>query len=493
MDRVVSAVIPGTVPNSIDGQDVPAIGGEAFDKLNPATGEVLYRAARSRADDVRSAVSAARRAQPRWADTPVVRRGEILRDVAIRMAEQRDALAGVVAIETGKSRKDALGETGGAIALAHFFAGEGQRFYGRTTTSGTANRQVMTVREALGVAGLIIAANTPVANVAWKVFPALICGNAVVLKAAEDTPATAWLVSQVAREAGLPPGLLNVIQGFGQEAGAPLVADPDVSVISFTGSTAVGREIAAIAGRRLARVSLELGGKNPFVVADDADLEQAVTWAALSAFSNAGQRCAAGTRLIVFDAVYERFRALLVERAEHLRIGPGDDDDFGPVINARHLENMLAAIEGARQRGAVVLTGGTRLNDAAHRGGFYLAPTLLENVDPHDEFSTCELFGPIACLYRVRDFGEALALANDSPYGLTAAIHTRSLHRALEFTRRVQAGVAGVNAGTFGSEPHMPFGGVKQSGNGSREPGTEALDIYSNLKDIYLTIDPRLV
>ncbi|MGE0043169.1 MAG: aldehyde dehydrogenase [Vicinamibacterales bacterium] len=485
--------IPAVVPNCIDGQDVPAAGGETLEKRNPATGEVLCEVARSRAADVAAAIAAARRAQPAWADLPPVRRGEILRDVANRMAARRDEIARVVALETGKSLKEALGETGGAIALAHFYAGEGQRLYARTTTSGAPNRQAMTVREPLGVAGLIIAANTPVANVAWKVFPALICGNAAVLKAAEDTPATAWLVHQVAREAGLPPGVLNVVQGFGLEAGAPLVADPDVAVISFTGSTAVGREIAAVAGRRLARVSLELGGKNPFVVADDADLEQAVHWAALSAFSNAGQRCAAGTRLIVFDAVYERFRDLLVARAEGLRVGPGDEDDYGPVINERQLGKMLAAVEGARQRGAVLLTGGRRLDDDAHRGGYYLAPTLLEGVDPHDEISTCELFGPIACLYRVRDFGEALALANDSPYGLTAAIHTRSLHRALEFTRRVQAGVAGVNAGTYGSEPHMPFGGVKQSGNGSREPGTEALDIYSNLKDVYISIDPRQV
>jgi len=483
-------LIPAQVPNSIGGDDRPAAAGEWFDKVNPATGERLCEVARSRRADVDAAIVAALAAQPAWAETTPVRRGEILRDVANAMHERRVDIARVVALETGKSMKDALGEAGGAIALAHFYAGEGQRLYGRTTTSGVANRQSMTIREPLGVAGLIIAANTPVANVAWKLFPALICGNAAVLKAAEDTPATAWLVHEIAQDAGLPAGMFNVIQGLGEEAGAPLVADERVPVISFTGSTAVGREIAAVAGRRLAKVSLELGGKNPLVVCDDADLENALKWVMLSAFSNAGQRCASGTRIIIFEAIYDQFRDLLVERTALLRVGTADEDDFGPVINGDQLANMLAVLQRAGDRGARILTGGRRLTDEAHGGGFFLAPTLVEGAKRGDDISMKELFGPIACLYRVKDFDEALALANDSPYGLTACIHTQNVHRALLFTRKVAAGVAMVNAGTFGSEPHMPFGGVKQSGNGSREPGTEALDIYSSLKDVYINLDP---
>lgn len=483
-------LIPAQVPNSIGGHDCAAAAGEWFDKPDPATGRRLCQVARSRRADVDAAIVASLASQPAWAETTPVRRGEILRDVASAMQARRDDVARVVALETGKSMKDALGETGGAIALAHFYAGEGQRLYGRTTTSGVANRQAMTIREPLGVAGLIIAANTPVANVAWKLFPALICGNAAVLKAAEDTPATAWLVHEIAKGAGLPDGLFNVIQGLGEEAGAPLVADERVPVISFTGSAVVGREIAAVAGRRLAKISLELGGKNPLVVCDDADLENALKWALLSAFSNAGQRCASGTRIIIFDAIYDQFRDLLVERAARLRVGTADDDDFGPVINGEQLAHMLAALQSARERGARILVGGERLTDEAHSGGFFLAPTLVENVAPGDDISTKELFGPIACLYRVKDFDAALALANDSPYGLTACIHTQNVHRALLFTRKVAAGVAMVNAGTFGSEPHMPFGGLKQSGNGSREPGTEALDIYSSLKDVYINLDP---
>jgi aldehyde dehydrogenase (NAD+) len=420
-----------------------------------------------------------------------VQRGDMLLDIARAMRKHQNEMAAIVAMETGMSLNAAMGETGGAIAQGEFTAGEGRRFYGRTTTSAVPNKYAMTVRQPLGVAGLIIAANTPIANVAWKVFPALVCGNTAVLKAAEDTPATAWFFARIAHEVGLPPGVLNVIQGQGPEAGAPLVANPDVEVISFTGSTAVGRRIASIAGERLARVSLELGGKNPLVVCDDADLEAAAKWVLLSAFSNAGQRCASGSRIIVFDSVYDQFRDMLVERTEQLKVGPGNDDDLGPVINEKQIANMLSTVQAAQQKGAVILTGGYRLTDDSHAAGFYMAPTLIENVDPKDDISTIELFGPITCLYRVSDFQKALQLANDSPYGLTACIHTLNFHRAMEFSRKVQAGVAVVNAGTFGSEPHMPFGGLKQSGNGTREPGTEALNVYSDLKNIIINIDPE--
>jgi aldehyde dehydrogenase (NAD+) len=486
-------VIPKTILNWIDGEECESITGDTFGKLSPVSGKELGRVARSRVEDVQKAIQVARRAQPAWADSTPVYRGDLLYDIAQAMRKQQEEIASIVSLETGMSFKQALGETGGAIAQGEFMAGEGRRLYGRTTTSAVPNKYAMVVRQPLGVAGLIIAANTPIANVAWKVFPALICGNAAVLKAAEDTPATGWIVGRIAKEVGLPPGVLNIIQGYGEEAGAPLVASPEVDVISFTGSTEVGRQIAEVAGRRLAKVSLELGGKNPLVVCDDADLENAANWVLLSAFSNAGQRCASGSRIIIFDSIYEKFRNLLVERTEKLKVGPGDDDDFGPVINEVQLTNMLSAIERAREKGAVVLTGGHRLTDPAHVDGFYMAPTILENVDPQDEMSTKEIFGPITCLYRVQDFAEALSLANDSPYGLTACIHTRSIHRAIEFTQKIQAGVAMVNAGTYGSEPHMPFGGLKQSGNGTREPGTEALDVYSDLKDIYINIDQGLL
>jgi aldehyde dehydrogenase (NAD+) len=372
-----------------------------------------------------------------------------------------------------------------------FMAGEGRRLYGRTSTSAVPYKSSMSIRQPLGVAGLIIAANTPIANVAWKVFPALICGNSAVLKAAEDTPTTAWVFGKIAHEVGLPPGVLNVLQGFGDEAGEALVEDRNVAIISFTGSTRVGRHIAARAGARLAKISLELGGKNPLVVCEDADLPNAAHWVVLSAFSNAGQRCASGSRIIIFDAVYGRFKKMLIERTRQLKLGPTDNDDLGPVINERQLMRMIESVESARRRGGIILAGGQRANGPNHRKGFYMTPTLIENVAPHDEISLRELFGPITCLYRISDFREALELANDSPYGLTACIHTRSVDRALYFSHHVQSGVVVVNAGTYGSEPHMPFGGVKQSGNGWREPGTEALDVYSELKNVVIAVDPN--
>ncbi|MGE5340706.1 MAG: aldehyde dehydrogenase family protein [Candidatus Omnitrophota bacterium] len=481
---------PQEIFNWVNGNEKTAISTKTFDKINPDNGTVLCQVARSEQADIQSAVNAAKAAQPSWADIPPVKRGLILNDVVAAMKQNRETIARIVSLETGKSYKDALGETDGAIQLGFFFAGEGQRLYGRTTTSGAPNKYAMTIRQPIGIAGLIIAANTPIANVAWKVFPALICGNAAILKSAEDTPATAWIFGKVAHDAGLPAGVLNIIHGYGEEAGAPLVQHPDVGVISFTGSTEVGRLIAVQTGQRMARASLELGGKNPLVVCDDADLDNAAKWVLLSAFSNAGQRCAAASRIIVFDSVYDKFRTMLIERTNQLKLGTADDDDFGPVINLEQLENMIRVINRARETGATILTGGNRLTDARHQNGCYMAPTLIENVKPADEISTMELFGPIACLYRVTDYNEAFALANDSPYGLTACIHTRNVNRAIQFTQKIQTGVAVVNAGTYGSEPHMPFGGFKQSGNGTREPGTEALDVYSELKDIYMIIDP---
>jgi aldehyde dehydrogenase (NAD+) len=491
--RVDLGSIPSVIPNQVGGQDLAAADGRSFAKIDPATGREICRVPRSSAADVGVAVDAAKKAQPAWAATTVVRRGEILRQIAMLMREHRSAIAGLVARETGKSRKDALGETDAAIEMGFFVAGEGRRFYGQTTTSAVPNKTAMIVRQPLGVAGLIIAANTPIANVAWKAFPALLCGNAAILKAAEDTPLSAWAFGVLAREAGVPDGVYATIHGFGPEAGAPLVEHPDVAIISFTGSCEVGRWIAETAGRRLAKTCLELGGKNPLIVCDDADLQNAVTWAIGSAFSNAGQRCAAGSRIIVFDSVYDRFKAMLVGAARQLKVGAADTDDYGPVINEEQMRNMLASVDRAKAAGAVVLTGGQRLTGEAYGDGYFVAPTIVEQVGPNDEISRSELFGPITCLYRVRDFEEAVALANDSPFGLTASIHTQNINRAMTFLNRIQSGVAVVNGGTYGSEPHLPFGGLRQSGNGWREAGTPALDVYSDLKTIYINHNPQQV
>ncbi len=335
------------------------------------------------------------------------------------------------------------------------------------------------MRQPVGVAGLLISFNTPLPNAAWKVFPALLCGNAAVLKPSEHTPASAQLAASIFHEAGVPPGVLNVVQGSGRPTGAALVEHAGVDLVSFTGSADTGRLIAETAGRRLAKLCLELGGKNALVVCDDADLTGAVHWAVQSAFSNAGQRCAAASRIVVFDAVYEEFRDGFLEAAN----GFGDT---GPVISEASLERCIALVGQSVESGATVLAGGERLSQR----GWWLAPTVLEGAAPDAAISCTEMFGPVALLYRVRDLEEALALVNDSPYGLTAAVHTASLHRAMRFAEQAQTGVVVVNGGTHGSEPHMGFGGVKQSGTGWREAGVEALDVYSEWKYVNLVTDP---
>jgi acyl-CoA reductase-like NAD-dependent aldehyde dehydrogenase len=486
-------VIPDLVPNFIDGEEVEAASGARFDNINPHNGSVLCQVASSEAEDIGRAVEAAKAAQEAWADLTPVARGDILREAALAIRDRRDEIAEIVALETGKSIDDARGETLGAFELGMFMAGEGRRYFGRTCTSANPNREVIILRQPVGVCGLIIAANTPIANVAWKAFPALLCGNSAVMKCAEDTPATGWIVAKIFHEAGVPAGVFNMLQGLGPQAGQPLVEHADVDLVSFTGSAAVGRMIAAVAGERLAKVILELGGKNPLVVCDDANLEKAADAVILSAFSNAGQRCASGSRIIAFDSIYDDLKRMVVERAESLKLGPDNDDDLGPVINERQLQNMLTAIRQAQADGARVLTGGHRLEDDAHRDGFYLAPTLIEQADPGDPISRDELFGPITCLYRVSGFEEALELANESPFGLTCAIHTSNLHRAMRYAAKMRSGLVSINGFTYGSEPHMPFGGLKQSGNGLREPGPEAIDVYSAQKNVLIQTDPTAV
>jgi alpha-ketoglutaric semialdehyde dehydrogenase len=384
---------------------------------------------------------------------------------------RREEAAELVAAETGKSLQLALGEADAAIEMGFFVAGEGRRLYGRTTTSAMPNRTVIATRRPVGVAALIVSFNTPLPNYAWKVFPAVLCGNAAVLKPSEHTPQSAAFFVALCNEV-LPDGVLALVQGGG-DVGAALVEHSDVDLVSFTGSAETGRWVNERAGRRLAKVCLELGGKNALVVCDDADLARAVEWSLASAFSNAGQRCAAASRLIVFDTVYDEFRERLIEGAR--------DYETGPVISEASLERILRTIEGTN-----VAVGGRR----ADRPGAWLEATVLEDVDPNADVSCAELFGPVTILYRVRDLDGAIALVNDSPYGLTAAIHTASLHRAMRFAEEVEAGVVVVNGGTHGSEPHMGFGGVKQSGTGWREAGVEALDVYTEWKYVNLIADP---
>jgi alpha-ketoglutaric semialdehyde dehydrogenase len=469
----------GDVQNLIDGRLEPARSGEWLEKIRPADETALCRVARSGVEDAADAVAAARAAQPAWADRTAVARGDTLRDVALLLRERREEASAIVAEETGKPLDLARGETDAAVEMGLFVAGEGRRSYGRTTTASMPHRTVLTLRQPLGVAALIMSFNTPLPNIAWKAFPAIFCGNAAVVKPSEHTPASASFFGELALEAGVPSGVLDVVHGLGGEVGAALVDHPDVDLVSFTGSAATGRAINEAAARRLAKTCLELGGKNALVVCDDADLDRAVEWVLASAFSNAGQRCASASRVVVLGPVYEDLRARLVEAVATL--------EPQPVISRESMERILGAVEQARDSGATVLAGGTRLE----RPGWHIAPTILEGVDPAAEISRRELFGPVTVLYRVSDLDEAIEVVNDSPYGLTAAIHTASVHRAMRFADEARVGVVVVNGGTHGSEPHMGFGGVKGSGTGWREAGVEALDVYSDWKYVNLVTDPE--
>ncbi len=477
------------INNWINGSEVEPSSDKWINKVNPHSGEVDCLIADSNQHDVDYAIDIAEDRFSEWAMRTPVDRGNILYNFVQEMINSTSFLAKCVARETGKSYKDSHGEVLGSIAQGQFFAGEGRRFYGRTLTSGVYRKYSQTVRTPLGVAGLIVPANTPIANIAWKIFPALICGNSIVLKASEDAPEIALIIARLSKKAGIPDGVFNVIQGTGSPAGSSIVKSKKVSVVSFTGSTHVGTIIATEVGRRMGRVSLELGGKNPFVVCDDANLDNAVEWASLSAFSNAGQRCASGSKILVFSNIYEKFKKLIIDKANNLKLGIGEDCDLGPVINQKQFQNILNSIDNASKEGGNIICGGRRSNKSELASGYYIEPTIIDGLSNDSDLVCSEIFGPVASLHPISSVDEAINITNNGEYGLTAAIHTNNIERAMNFAQSVRVGVVNINAGTYGSEPHMPFGGFGLSGNGTREPGVEALDVYSELKNISVLLD----
>ena len=484
---------PPHIHHWIGDAEASSVSGETFEKRSPIDDRVVARVARGAAADVARAVTAAAAAAESWSRLPAPKRGEVLgRAASLLRASERD-FAEIVQVETGKPWKNAAAEVTSSADLGVFMESEGSRFYGKTMTSPIPNRSVRTERAPIGVCAAIMPFNSPLAGVAWKAFPALLCGNAVVAKSHELTPQTAVAFGKLLQQAGLPSGVYSVVQGFGPEVGPPLVEDPRVGIVSFTGSVTTGKSIQQTVSARpvLAKVCLELGGKNPLVVCDDADLTLAAEHAVASAFIDAGQRCAAGSRIIVFDRVYDAFRDAMVARTTQVKVGSGPQDDCGPVISRASLDRLLAAVAGAVGRGARVVTGGHAIESLAP--GYYMAPTILEGVSHDDELSQQEQFGPVTCLYRVRDFDEAVALANATAFGLTGAIHTFNSNRIEQFIARYRAGLVSINGPTYGAGPHMPFGGVKNSGNGFREPGTEALDVYCEWKTVVVNHDPTRV
>jgi alpha-ketoglutaric semialdehyde dehydrogenase len=480
--------------NFIGGEWVDASSGETFESLTPATGEVLGTFPRSRAEDVDCAVAAAKAAFDEWRLVPAPERGMILLRFAQLLERDKGELTELMSREMGKVLSEAGGDVQEAIDMSIYMAGEGRRLFGQTTPSELRNKFQMSVRMPVGVVGAITPWNFPIAIPAWKLAPALVCGNTVVLKPAEDTPLLAERFIELLAEAGVPGGVVNLVHGFGEEAGDRLVRHPDVPVITFTGSRETGVLVTKAGADGLKHVHLELGGKNAIVVLDDADLDLAVEGIVWSAFGTSGQRCTAASRVIVQEGVYDRLQRSLVERAESMRIGPGwePDSDLGPVINRAALEKIERYSRIGEGEGAKLLTGGEAASEGDLAKGFYYRPTVFAEVEPAMRIAQEEIFGPTTALIRVRDFDEAIAVANGIRYGLSSSIFTRDVNKAFRAMRDLQAGITYVNAGTTGAEVHLPFGGTKDTGNGHREAGQAALDVFTEWKAIYVDYSGRL-
>lgn len=475
--------------NLIAGKLSKPQGGRYFKNINPADrADIVGFFADSASSDIDSAVKGAMGAFAGWMGMPAPKRGELIYSAAKLLNESRLDLAKVIVREMGKTLPEALGDIQSSIDAANFMAGEGRRMYGQTTFSALDKRWALTKRVPVGVCGLITAWNAPMAIIAWKLFPALICGNSVVLKPSEHTPLTAYLLGEITKKAGFPDGVVNIVYGAGASAAKALVRHPAVRLISFTGSTKVGRHISEECGRSMKRCSLELGGKNGLIVMDDADLDSAVRAAAAGAFSTAGQRCAATSRVFVHKPVYNIFMKKLVMETKKMKVGVGSDPDTAvcPIINKRQFDKIMEYIKEAKNDGCKIVFGGNALTAGKFSRGYFISPTIFEDVSVNSRLACEEIFGPVLAVFKINSLQEGIDKLNYVDYGLTASIFTSNVNSAMTALERIEAGCCYINAPTFGSEPHMPFGGVKKSGNGSREPGTQALDVFSEWKTIYI-------
>jgi alpha-ketoglutaric semialdehyde dehydrogenase len=487
--------MPKTFKNYISGEWLDAISGRTFANVNPSNAEeTVGLFPRSQKEDVDKAVSSARAAFEQWRRVPPPERGKVLFEAGSIMKSRKKELAEILSRENGKTVNGAMGDVQSGIDMAFFAGGEGTRWYGRTTHSGLKKRFAMTKRYPVGVVGIITSWNFPMAITSWKTFPALLCGNAVVLKSEENTPETAVHFTQLLEEAGLPPGVLNLVHGFGSEAGEALASHPDVAMISFTGSSAVGKLIGKKCAGRLAKISLELGGKNAVIVMDDADLDLAADGVVCGAFSISGQRCTATSRVIVHAGVYDTFVEKLLKKTSQQKVGPGSDDksDVTPLISKKQLDRVTGYIDRAKKAGARILSGGTRLEGSVYDKGYYIAPTVIDRVALEAEIALEEVFGPVLVVFKADSYEDAIRIHNSTPYGLAASLFTKDVNKAFCFFDDVQAGACYINGPTFGSEPHMPFGGVKNSGLGYREAGWAAIEAFSEVKTLYVDYSAKI-
>ena len=479
----------------IAGEWVAPTTGAYFENRNPADwNEVIGCFPRSGPDDVARAVAAAQRGFAQWSKTPAPIRGDVLHRVGDLLVQRKDEIARAMTREMGKVTAETRGDVQEGIDTAYYAHTEGRRLFGRTVPSELRNKWAMSYRRPIGIAGLITPFNFPLAIPTWKMFPALLCGNAVIFKPAEDVPLTAHLLVEVLLEAGLPPEVVQLVHGEGSVVGRALVEHPEIPVISFTGSTETGSSIGAACGRMHKRLSLEMGGKNAMIVMDDADLDLALEGVLWGAFGTTGQRCTATSRLIVHETVHDRFVKLLCDRADRLRLGPGLEEttEVGPLINEDARKKVEYYVGVGEEEGAQRLIGGTRPSDKRLERGWFYRPTVLAGVRPGMRVEQEEIFGPVLAVIKVDSLAEAIRVNNDVRYGLSSSLYTRDVNAAFRAMTELDNGITYVNAPTIGAEAHLPFGGVKQTGNGHREGGWEVYDFYSETKVVYVDFSGKL-
>jgi len=480
--------------NLIGGQWLPAQSGKTFPNVNPADhSDIVGAFPASGPEDIAQAVAAAKRAFATWRLFPAPKRAEILYRAGSLLQQRKEKFAQDMTREMGKVLAETRGDVQEAIDEAFYVAGEGRRLFGKTTPSELQNKFAMSIRMPLGVVGMITPWNFPMAIPSWKLFPALVAGNTCVIKPAEDTPLSTFNLVQTLIDAGLPPGVVNIVAGYGPDAGAPLVEHRDVRAISFTGSSEVGSIVAQRAAANFKPVSLEMGGKNAQIVLDDANLDLALDGALWGAFGTTGQRCTATSRILVQKGIAKKFTDRLVERARKLKIGNGLQDgvEVGPQVNAQQIETSKSYVGIAKAEGAQLLAGGQPLTDGDFGKGTFFAPTVFAGVGPDMRIAREEVFGPVVSVLQFDTFEQAVQIANSIDYGLSTALYTRDVNRAFAAIRDLEAGITYINAPTIGAEVHLPFGGVKQTGNGHRE-GSEAIDFYTTWKAVYVDYSDKL-
>ena len=492
---MATAVAPRIFRNFINGEWVESRSGKAYEDRNPAnTDELVGMFVASTDEDVDAAVEAAAEAYKKWRLVPAPKRAEILFRAAELLVERKEDFAKDMTREIGKVLEETRGDVQEAIDMTYYMAGEGRRLFGQTTPSELPNKFAMSVRQPIGVCGMITPWNFPMAIPSWKMMPALVSGNTVVLKPAEDTPLSAYHLVQVLTEAGVPRGVVNLVSGDGPNAGAPLARHKAVPVISFTGSSSVGRLVAEACAPDFKHCSLEMGGKNILIVMDDANLDLAIDGAIWGGFGTTGQRCTAASRIAVHKSVYKEFVTRFVERAKSLKVGDGRDPatEMGPLINEQQLNTVVTYVEIGKLEGAKLLAGGTRLTGGAYDKGWFYAPTVFGDCSPNMRIAQEEIFGPVVSVIPISSLSEAIEVANGVPYGLSASIYTRDVNRAFQAARDLYTGIVYVNAPTIGAETHLPFGGTKQTGNGHREAAIAAIDFFTEWKTIYIDYSDKL-